>query len=250
MLTEGLAPPGSKPPCVGNNLQGSISYDLDNDGIRDPQLAIGPQFSANTTGLLELTVQRVGQGAVSSAPVGIDCNDQATSNCVASFRQGESITLTALASTGWSFNGWSSLDPTTNCNQNGPGTIGLGFSTSCTATFVQDTPTPPVFTSAVFPNSAEWVITFQYTGGTAPFSLWFARTMTGPAIGGIGPGTTEPTVAVPQPWTTSVDCDLQEDAVEWNNVPGQSWWVWVQDALGRLSNRVAVQGMPPVAACE
>ena len=111
-------------------------------------------------------------------------------------------------------------------------------------------PTPtggPVFTSARFPSNAVWDITFQFSGGSAPFSLWYARSMAGPAVGGFGPGTPEPTVPVAQPWMTPVACRLQPGAVAHNNVPGQSWWVWVQDAQGRLSNRAEVQNMPSVA---
>jgi hypothetical protein len=114
------------------------------------------------------------------------------------------------------------------------------------------TPTPggaPVFGSAMFPSNTDWTIAFQYTGGTAPFSLFYAQSMAGPAVGGFGPGTIEPAVAVPQPWTTPVACKLQPGAVAHNNVPGQSWWVWVQDAQGRLSNRAEVQNMPSTAAC-
>ncbi len=142
-ITGGLFATDAKAACIGNDNQGSLSADFDDDGVKDPQFPTGPEMTANTTGLYTLMVNRVGQGTVSSNPVGIDCHDQANSVCIASFSKNNSVTLNAMPKTGWTLDKWSSDDPGTNCNQNGPGTIDLTFSTSCTATFTEGTtPTP------------------------------------------------------------------------------------------------------------
>ena len=52
---------------------------------------------------LSLSYQGTGAGRVTSSPAGIDC----TANCAASFPNGQSVTLTALATAGSAFTGWS-----------------------------------------------------------------------------------------------------------------------------------------------
>jgi len=49
-----------------------------------------------------LTVALSGSGSVSSAPAGLDCG----ATCSASFAQGTSVTLTAMAASGTNFSGW------------------------------------------------------------------------------------------------------------------------------------------------
>jgi List-Bact-rpt repeat protein len=78
-----------------------------------------------------LTVNRAGSGAgsVTSSPTGINCGTA----CSASFLSGTSVTLTATASSGSIFAGWSGA-----CSGTGSCNVALNANTSVTATFNLD----------------------------------------------------------------------------------------------------------------
>ena len=75
-----------------------------------------------------LTVTTVGAGRVTSAPAGIDCGTA----CSDDFAVGTAITLTAAATAGSSFMGWSGG----GCTGTGPCVVTLTADTTVTATFV------------------------------------------------------------------------------------------------------------------
>ncbi|BAP57803.1 hypothetical protein THII_3506 [Thioploca ingrica] len=76
-----------------------------------------------------LTITTVGQGQVSSAPVGIHCGDQ----CQSLFDINTNITLTAIPEKGWQFQEWSG-----DCDK--MGTVVMKENQACQATFK---PFPP-----------------------------------------------------------------------------------------------------------
>jgi hypothetical protein len=83
----------------------------------------------NPSGLQILTVIKsgTGSGTVTSNPAGIDCG----STCSVSFNYGTSVTLSAVASTGSSFSGWSGG----GCAGTGTCIISMDTAKSVTATF-------------------------------------------------------------------------------------------------------------------
>ncbi|WP_295443585.1 C1 family peptidase [uncultured Thiodictyon sp.] len=76
--------------------------------------------------LLNVTLAGTGSGSVSSAPVGIDCG----SDCVESYNATTSVTLSAAASGGSTFAGWSGA-----CSGTGACTLAMSADHSVTATF-------------------------------------------------------------------------------------------------------------------
>jgi hypothetical protein len=76
---------------------------------------------------LTVTVAGTGTGAVTSAPVGINC----PSTCTANFNGGSSVTLTATPSPGSTFAGWSGA-----CSGAGTCSVSMTAAQSVTATFV------------------------------------------------------------------------------------------------------------------
>jgi Leucine-rich repeat (LRR) protein/sugar lactone lactonase YvrE len=79
-----------------------------------------------------LTVIRVGQGKVSSDPVGIDCSEQ----CQYIFDIGTNVTLTAIPESDWQFKEWSG-----DCDQTGQ--VSLDKNKQCEAVFVRTASLPP-----------------------------------------------------------------------------------------------------------
>ena len=74
----------------------------------------------------KLTVSKVGSGAVTSNPAGINCGV----TCAASFPANGTVTLTATPATGWQFAGWSGA-----CTGTGACTVSMTAAKSVTATF-------------------------------------------------------------------------------------------------------------------
>jgi Divergent InlB B-repeat domain/RTX calcium-binding nonapeptide repeat (4 copies) len=96
----------------------------------------GPKF--------QLTVSKAGSGAgtVTSSPAGIDCGG----NCSLSVVEGESISLTATAASGSTFNGWAgACTGTSGCS------VVVSKAQSVIATFTADPapPPPPTFSLAI-----------------------------------------------------------------------------------------------------
>jgi len=80
-----------------------------------------------------------GTGTVTSSPNGISCG----STCSASYSSGASVTLTAAATTGSTFTGWSGA-----CTGTGDCTVSMTAARSVTATFATSTPTTYTLTLA------------------------------------------------------------------------------------------------------
>lgn len=87
---------------------------------------------------LAITKAGTGQGTVVSGPAGLSCG----LTCSAAFAPNTSLTLTATASAGSAFAGWSmgGSAPDTSCN---PCTFTLAAAATITATFTAVTPPPP-----------------------------------------------------------------------------------------------------------
>ncbi|MBL0141440.1 MAG: hypothetical protein IPP91_05095 [Betaproteobacteria bacterium] len=77
--------------------------------------------------LRTLNIDKSGQGTVVSSPAGIDCG----ATCSASFERGTSISLGAVAATGYVFTGWSGG----GCSGTGTCVVSLDASTTVSATF-------------------------------------------------------------------------------------------------------------------
>jgi subtilisin-like proprotein convertase family protein len=77
-----------------------------------------------------LTVTKVGQGTVTSAPAGINCG----ADCAEAYTSGTAVTLTATPAAGWVFSGWSGACTGASCGlvMNAPAAV--------TATFTQTHP--------------------------------------------------------------------------------------------------------------
>ena len=89
-------------------------------------------LGTSTTYPLTLTMSGTGSGIVTSSPTGIACN----STCSGAFSAGTPVTLTAAATTGSTFTGWSGA-----CTGTGPCTVAMSQARSLTATFTGSTST-------------------------------------------------------------------------------------------------------------
>jgi len=92
-----------------------------------------------------LSVSKTGSGTITSNPTGISCG----SDCSQTYNYGTSVTLTAIASTGYTFTGWSGA-----CTGIGACTISMTANRSVTANFVV-TCTPNSYKSC-YNNDVYW----------------------------------------------------------------------------------------------
>jgi len=93
----------------------------------DGNKSVTATFNTTTTSYtLTVTKSGTGSGTVTSSPSGINCGSQ----CSASFTQGTSVTLTATASAGSTFAGWSGA-----CSGTGTCFVTMDANKSVTATF-------------------------------------------------------------------------------------------------------------------
>ena len=99
----------------------------------DQSLTATFALSASSTYTLSLTTSGTGSGTVTSSPNGIACN----SSCSSGFTAGATVTLTAAASTGSTFLGWSGA-----CTGTGTCTVGMSQARSVTATFTGSAASP------------------------------------------------------------------------------------------------------------
>ena len=116
-----------------------------------------------------LTVTVAGSGTVSSSPAGIGCPPA----CTASFNSGTSVTLSAVAASGFGFAGWSGG----SCSGTGTCTLLLSGPQSVTAIF------SPIFTLTVVvagpPGSGKVIGT---PGGTSCAGTCFANFLAGTVV--------------------------------------------------------------------
>ncbi len=92
-------------------------------------------FNAQTFPLTVTVTGPANSGGVLSNPVGITC----PTTCTANYLSGTAVTLTAQASQGFSFQGWTGA----GCSGTGTCTVTMTQAQSVTATFVQTGPPPP-----------------------------------------------------------------------------------------------------------
>jgi len=112
--------------CTGT---GSCTFVVEADQSLTATFAL----SASSTSTLSLTTSGTGSGTVTSSPNGIACN----SSCSSGFTAGATVTLTAAASTGSTFLGWSGA-----CTGTGTCTVGMSQARSVTATFTGSAVSP------------------------------------------------------------------------------------------------------------
>ena len=91
-----------------------------------------------TSHTLTVTKNGTGSGTVTSSPSGISCG----ADCSESYADGTGVTLTAVASTGSSFGGWSGE----GCAGTGSCVVSMTAARSVTATFTANAPPPPIRT--------------------------------------------------------------------------------------------------------
>lgn len=102
----------------------------------DAGVEVGNTVDASPLGPVTLTVTRVGQGAITSLPSGVDCG----ATCSTPFPSGTTVVLKAVAAAGWEFGGWSGGTPDgglPTCAGTGACAITLAADTKITATFFQ-----------------------------------------------------------------------------------------------------------------
>jgi len=132
-------------------------------------MAVTATFDASTSPTYRLTVAKAGTGSgtVDSSPGGIACG----SSCSATYANGFPVTLTATATSGSTFDGWSGA-----CNGTGTCTVLANAATTATATF--NAPPPPVTVSITAPGdhttvSSKVVVTAGATAGTGIANVQF-----------------------------------------------------------------------------
>jgi hypothetical protein len=123
--TMSIAPnaAGSTNFAVPANIEmGASSLVVVANGIPSQPIAV------NISNSSVLSVSVTGSGTVTSNPAGINC----PSTCSAGFSNGTNVTLTATATSGWFFSGWSGA-----CSGTGGCTVTMSTAQSVTATFTQ-----------------------------------------------------------------------------------------------------------------
>jgi len=104
-----------------------------NDGVHDSgEVTVAITVTGGGAGTTDhtLTLTRSGQGLVTSSPAGIACDP----DCLASFSDVTTVTLTALPASGYGFTGWSGA-----CMGTGSCTLTLDTDRAVTATFTLGT---------------------------------------------------------------------------------------------------------------
>ncbi len=128
---------------VGGTCGGSLSGSTYTTNAITSNCSVSAMFTANPVNYT-LSVIRSGSGTVSSSPSGISCG----SDCLQSYTSGTTVTLTALASNGYSFSSWSGCSSTlgNTCY------VIMNSAKSVTANFSQDS-TPSL--DVTYPNGGE-----------------------------------------------------------------------------------------------
>jgi hypothetical protein len=85
--------------CSGNNTNCTVALNQ----IQNVTAQFDPAPYA-----FQLTLSGTGQGTVTSQPAGVSCTSGSSDGCGVNFDYGTSVTLTATASSGYVFSGWTS----------------------------------------------------------------------------------------------------------------------------------------------
>jgi hypothetical protein len=108
--------------CIGTGC----SVTMDADKTVTANFDVKPVYA--------VTINKIGNGSVTSAPASIDCG----TSCSASFNAGDMITLTAVPDAGYTFGTWTGCTTSTEATC----TINVTQATQIDATFVQISPPP------------------------------------------------------------------------------------------------------------
>jgi len=92
-------------------------------------------FTAQAATQYALSAAVVGSGTVTSSPAGINC----ATTCSSNYNSGTSVTLTAVANSGYTFSSWSVSGA--SCGTANTCTVSMTQARSVTATFTQNAPT-------------------------------------------------------------------------------------------------------------
>jgi hypothetical protein len=114
-------------PTITGNVVANVTFTGGGDTLSRIVTGTGTSVATST-----LTVNRIGNGTVTSIPPGIDCG----STCTATFPVGTTVRLTAGAASGWTFSGW-------NGPCSGGCSVTLNASITLRATFIASTSSTP-----------------------------------------------------------------------------------------------------------
>jgi len=159
-LHLGISPGPVIPP--GNLEYGVNAYWPSTNGFTDPINWLLTRSPASLS-TVRLTVTVTGGGVVTSSQTGIACGGGATS-CAADYMPGTNLTLTATASAGWTFAGWSG-----SCSGASACLVSMTAARTVNATFVPATATVGVFgkTGPVTGNTGQSLATVLTWGPAA-----------------------------------------------------------------------------------
>ena len=171
-------------PDIGAHEGGSAAMKFGVDASPGP---VVQGYSATTASppptSFPLTVSKAGAGSgdVTSSPAGINCG----TTCSASFAAGSTVTLTASATTGSSFSGWSGE----GCNGSGSCTLTMSAARAVTATFASSPPSNPprlanIATRAVVLTGSDVMIAGLIIGGSAAKTV--VVNVAGPSLASAG----------------------------------------------------------------
>lgn len=159
-LHFGISPGATVPP--GSYEIGVNAYWPSTNGFADPLAWVNTKSPASTS-MSRLTVTVSGGGVVTSSQTGISCGGGATA-CASDFMPGTTLTLTAAASSGWTFAGWSG-----SCTGTSACVVTMTTARAVSATFVPATSTVGAFgkTGPVNANTKQSVATVLTWGRAA-----------------------------------------------------------------------------------
>ena len=100
-----------------------------------PRINVDLALKALAPGGFTLTINKTGDGTVTSTPAGIDCG----ATCAAEFEKGAAVTLAQSAGDGFQFSGWGGA-----CSGTADCAVTLDAAKTVTAAFTKTTPNPDV----------------------------------------------------------------------------------------------------------
>ncbi|MBI3897586.1 MAG: InlB B-repeat-containing protein [Gammaproteobacteria bacterium] len=152
-------------------------------------------FAQNSASTYNLNVTRTGSGTVTSTPAGINCG----SDCSESYTADTSVTLTAVAASGYTFSGWSGSGIA--CTGTGNCVVSMAAARSVAATFAATTSSSGDFCSGLVTDKAPHPMTTvtQPSKGSAYLDPQFGTTVRRITAVGSG-GVLKPLYSTTQAW--------------------------------------------------